>query len=107
MPPPPTVIRARLDRALSTRDLAGVRSAARDMPSVVTLSVAVQVLVLMLEVDDPAFDAAAVRWIGRFVNDRKGVELTEVLAAVEALEALPDPDAQRTLAGLLKRHGHD
>jgi hypothetical protein len=60
MPPPLPVVRARLDRALARRDLAGVRSAARDLPSVVTLANAVAVLVLMSEADDPAFEAAAV-----------------------------------------------
>jgi len=100
------VIRARLDRALATRDLAGVRSAARDQPNVVTLADAVQVLRIMLEVDDPAFEGAAVRWIARFAAESRGATLTELQAAVEALDALPDDDAQRTLTGLLRRHGH-
>jgi hypothetical protein len=105
MPPPYPIVRARLDRALADRDLAAVRSAARDIPSVVTLADAVQVLLLMLEGDDPAFEGAAVRWIARFTSESGGVTLSEVHAALEALDSLPAPDSQVTLTGLLKRHG--
>jgi hypothetical protein len=59
MPPPYPVIRARLDPAIASRDLAAVRSAARDRPGVVTLADAVDVLLVMLEADDPAFETAA------------------------------------------------
>ena len=103
MPTPHPVVRARLDRALSTRDLAEVRAAARELPSIVTLLDAVQVLVLMLESDDPAFESAAVRWMARFTGECTGVTLGEAHAALEAIEALPGSDAQLTLSGLLKR----
>lgn len=53
MPPPYPVVRARLDRAIASRDLVAVRSAARDLPGVVTLVDAVQVLDLMQAADDP------------------------------------------------------
>lgn len=105
MPPPYPVIRARLDRALASQDLAAVRSAAREAPNVVTLADAVRVLLLMLDADDPAFEAAAVRWIARFTGECGGVTLGEVHAAVEALDALPGPDATATLTALLHRHG--
>jgi hypothetical protein len=105
MPPPYPVVRARLDRAIANRDLAAVRLAARDLPGVVTLLDAVEVLLLMLEADDPAFETAAVRWIARFSNECAGATLGEAHAAMEALDALPAPDAQATLTALLKRHG--
>lgn len=105
MPPPYPVVRARLERAIARRDLAAVRSAARDLPGVVTLADAVHVLLLMLEADDAAFEAAAVRWIARFTSEGGGVTLGEVHAALEALDALPALDSQVTLTGLLKRHG--
>jgi hypothetical protein len=105
MPTPFPVARARLDRALAQRDLAGVRSAARDLPSVVTLADAVLVLALMLESDDPAFESAAVRWLARFTGECAGVTLGEAQAALEALGALPAADAYATLTTLLKRHG--
>src|SRR4051794_10348568 len=79
MPSPPApVVRARLDRALASRDLAAVRAAARDLPRIVTLTDAVQVLVLMLDSDDPAFESAAVRWIARFTRECPGSSLGEV-----------------------------
>lgn len=105
MPPPYPVVRARVDRAIARRDLAAVRSPARDLPSVVTFADAVQILLLMLEADDPAFDAAAVRWIARFASECGAVTLSEVHAALEALDALPASDAQLTLTGLLSGTG--
>ena len=105
MPPPYPVIRARLDRALAERDLAAIRRAARDFPGAVTLADGVVVLSMMLEADDPAFESAAVRWINRFTGECRGLALTEVHAAVEALDGLPASDATATLTALLKRHG--
>jgi hypothetical protein len=105
MPPPFPVVRARLDRAIAGRDLAAVRAAAQELPNVVTLADAVQVLLLMLDADDPAFERAAVRWLARFTGDCGGVSLGEVHAALDALDTLPAADAQATLMALLKRHG--
>lgn len=105
MPPPHRVVRARLDRAVADRDLAEIRSAARELPGVVTLADAVEVLVMMLEADDPAFEAAAVRWVARFTGECAGVTLGATQAALEALAMLPAPDAHTTLTTLLKRHG--
>jgi hypothetical protein len=105
MPPPYPAIRARLDRALAEHDLAAFRRAAREFPDAITLADALEVLLLMLEGDDPSFEPAAVRWINRFTGECRGVALTEVHAAVEALDALPASDANATLSALLKRHG--
>ncbi len=104
MPPPFTVVRARLDRALAGGDLAAVRAAALERPSIVTLGDAVRVLLLMLEADDAAFERAAVRWLARFTGECGGVTLGEAHAALEALDGLPAPDAQATLGALLRRH---
>jgi hypothetical protein len=105
MPPPYPIVRARLDRALAEHDLAGFRNAARELPGAVTLADGLHVLLMMLESDDPTFDSAAVRWINRFTGECRGVALTEVHAAVEALDGLPDADAHATLGALLRRHG--
>jgi hypothetical protein len=105
MPPPSVVVRTRLERALARRDLAAVRAAARDLPGVVTLADAVDVLLLMLDLDDPAFEPSAVRWIARYAAECPGATLGELHAALEALDALPAPDAHATLVALLKRHG--
>jgi hypothetical protein len=103
--PPYPVIRHQLDRALAGRDLATVRRVAREHPGAVTLADAVQVLLLMLDTDDSTFEPAAVRWIARFTSECRGISLGEVHAALDALEALPAPDATATLSGLLRRHG--
>jgi hypothetical protein len=58
----------------------------------------------MLDTDDPAFESAAVRWLARFTTECPTTTLGEISAALEALEALPAPDAEATLAALLKRH---
>jgi hypothetical protein len=105
MSPPYPVIRARVDRALSERDLDALREIARQFPGVITLVDALSVLLLMLEGADGAFDAAAVRWLQRFTRECRGVTLAETHAAVEALGALPASDASATLAALLRRHG--
>jgi hypothetical protein len=105
MPAPFPVVRARLDRAIASGDLAAVRSAARELPGVVTLADAIQVLVLMQQADDRTFEAAAVRWIARFSGECAGVTLGELHAALEALDALPAPDALTTLTALTTRHG--
>ena len=104
MPPPAPVVRARLDRALASRDLAAVRATARELPRIVTLADAVKILTLMLDADDPAFEGAAVRWLARFTTEHPTATLGEVQAALEALEALPAPDAEATLGALLRRH---
>jgi hypothetical protein len=104
MPPPYPVIRARIDRALAERDLDALRDVAREFRGVLTLVDALAVLLLMLDLDDGAFDAAAVRWLQRFTGECRGVTLAETHAAVEALGALPASDASATLAALLKRH---
>jgi len=89
---------------LTTRDLSAVRAAARESPRIVTLADAVQILMLMLDADDSAFEGAAVRWLARFTSECPGVTLGEAQAALEALEGLPAPDAEATLAALLRRH---
>jgi hypothetical protein len=107
MPPPYVVVRTRLESALARRDLGAVRAAARDLPGIISLADAVEVLELMLELEDPAYEGSAVRWIARFAGESPGTTLGELHAALEALDALPAPDARATLASLLKRHGLD
>jgi hypothetical protein len=66
---------------------------------------ALDVLVLMEELDDTQFERAAVRWISRFAGECPCVGLGELLAALEALDGLPARDAYTTLRALLTRHG--
>jgi hypothetical protein len=105
--PPYPVIRRRLDRALAARDLEGVRAAARELPGGLSLADALAVLVVMDELEDPRFERAAVRFVSRFAAECGGVGLGDVQAALQALDALPAPDAHATLVALLKRHAND
>ena len=56
------------------------RKNARDFPNAVTLVDALEVLPLMLDGDDPAFDSAAVRWVNRVTGECRGVARAEVRA---------------------------
>jgi hypothetical protein len=99
MPPSYPIIRAPGSCARRARPRRG-SGEPRGLPGAVTLADALQVLLLMLDGDDPAFETAAVRWVNRFTGECRGVALTEVHAAVEALDGLPAPDASATLTAV-------
>jgi hypothetical protein len=101
--PPFVAVRTRFERALARRALVAVRAAARVLPGIITLADAVEVRVLMLELDNPLRGQR--RWLARFAGEHRGVTLGEVYAALEALDALPAPDAHATPVALLRRHG--
>jgi hypothetical protein len=104
MPPPFVAVRTRLERALARRDLVTVRATARELPGIITLADTVDVLLLMLELEDPAFEASTVRWIARLAGECPGVTPGELDAALKALDDVPAPDAHITLVTLVKRH---
>jgi hypothetical protein len=60
---------------------------------------------MMVDADDTAFETAAVRWLSRFTGECRGVTLGEAHGPLEALDALPPPDAVAALGALLRRHG--
>jgi hypothetical protein len=60
----------------------------------------------MLGADDPAFEAAAVRWIARFTSACDEVTVGEVQAALEALDALSSPESQVTLTAFAQAARH-
>ena len=97
---------ARFKRALRTGNLALVRSAAGELPSV-RLDDALLIACLIEEQDAERFERAAVRWLGRFALERPTVrieDLREAAVAFEALAANPD-GARRALGELCARHG--
>jgi hypothetical protein len=106
MPAPCVVVRSRLERALARRDLGAVRAAARDSPCVVTLADAIEVLLLIrsrrpgLRGQRDSLDHPLRRRMPRR-------HARQLHAALEAQNALPAPNADATLAELLKRHGVD
>jgi hypothetical protein len=95
---PYPVVRARFDRALATPDLAGVRAAARELLGGLTLRDAAAVLVLMDQLEDAAFERAAVRWVARFAAECPDARLADLRAAVDAGDALADDGARAALA---------
>ena len=104
MPPYP-VIRARFDGAIARRDLADVRAAARAFPNGLGLGDALAVLVLMEELEDAAFEHAAVRWVARFASECAEAGLADLRAAIDALDGLPGNGPRAALAALLTRVG--
>ncbi len=97
---------ARFQRALRLGHLDQIRDAAAELPQV-DLVDALHVCLLMGAQRDARYERAATRWLARFALERQGVTLSDVRAAVAALDALPDDPvwARRALAALCEAHG--
>lgn len=78
---------ARFRRALLTKNLTLIRAAAAELP-VVRLEDALQVCVLLRDREPERFEAAAVRWIGRFCLEKQDVSLDDVEHARAAFSLL-------------------
>jgi hypothetical protein len=94
-----------LRSALARGDLAGVRAAAADLPSV-DLTDALRICILMAQQGDRRYERAAVRWLARLCLERRPT-LDDLRAGLIALEALPlNPvGARHELVGLCGRLG--
>lgn len=77
----------RFQRALKTRNLEIIRTAAAELPSVSLLD-ALSICVVIRERQPAAFERAAVRWLGRYLTERPAVRLDAVAAAVDAFDRL-------------------
>jgi hypothetical protein len=88
--------------ALEAGDLARVRRLAVQMPRV-RLEDALRICLLMR--DQPGYERAAVRWLGRFALEGAQVDIEAIQEAAAALDVLPHrPDsAMETLAGVCRR----
>jgi hypothetical protein len=83
---------ARFQRALKTGNLTIIRSAAAELP-MIKLDDALHVCVLLRDREPERYDAAAVRWIGRFCAEQPDVTLEEVDLACSAFEEMRmDPE---------------
>lgn len=78
---------ARFRRALATKNLLIIRAAASELPQI-NLDDALTVCVLLRDREPDRYDAAAVRWIGRFCAEQPDVTLEEVDLACSAFEEL-------------------
>jgi hypothetical protein len=98
----------RFKRALGTGNLNLIRAAAAELPRV-GLADALEVCLLMRDQDERGFERAAVRWLGRFALEARGVTIEALERAAGALRAMPQkPEAaMEILSGLCVRHGVD
>lgn len=78
---------ARFLRALQTRNMLIIRAAAAELPFI-RLEDALHVCVVLRDQEPEHFDAAAIRWIGRFCMERPGVTLDDVDDARAAFEQM-------------------
>jgi hypothetical protein len=97
---------ARFRRALSTGNEALVIAAALELPRI-ALDDALQICLVFRGGDPERYDRAAVRWLGRFALEARGVTIADLRAAAEALAALPSQasEAMERLQRLCLTHG--
>lgn len=102
MPVTYPVFRAALDGGQLQR----VIELARDMPPM-RLDDALRVLLLMREQSDARYEAACVRWLGRFVIEGKALSVEDVKEAVDLVASLKGEGvtAAEELLSFCREHG--
>jgi hypothetical protein len=80
---------ARFRRALQTGNETLVVAAARELPQV-ALHDALRICLVLRGGDPARYERAAVRWLGRFALEARGVTIEDLRLAAEALDALPE-----------------
>src|SRR5437016_12230868 len=82
----------RFKRALETGNELIVLAAARELPQI-ALNDALRICLVLRDGDPDRYERAAVRWLGRFAPEARGVTIDAIRSAADALDALPDrPD---------------
>lgn len=96
----------RFRRALETGNETLVLAAARELPYV-NLDDALRICLLLRDGDRARYERAAVRWLGRFALEARGVTIEELRQAADALDGLPDhaAEAMERLQELCVNHG--
>jgi hypothetical protein len=79
---------ARFRRSLQTRNLSVVLTAAAELQSI-QLDEALEILILMAAENDPRFDRAATRWVGRLLTETSPMNLQDARFALTLVEQLP------------------
>jgi hypothetical protein len=97
---------ARFRRALLTGNSTLVITAARELPQI-ALDDALRICLVLRDGDPDRYERAAVRWLGRFALEARGVTIDAIRAAAAALDALPEraAEAMEQLQGLCIAHG--
>jgi hypothetical protein len=94
---------ARFRRALDTGNLAIVRAAADELPTI-NLDDALRICVLLRGADPARYERAVIRWLGRLCLERPNTTITDLRLALAAFERLPDEpdDAEAELRRLVR-----
>ncbi|MBV9603664.1 MAG: hypothetical protein JO027_01080 [Solirubrobacterales bacterium] len=79
---------ARFRRALATGNETLVVAAARELPQV-SLDDALRICLVLRGGDPVRYERAAVRWLGRFALEARGVTIEDLRLAAQALDELP------------------
>lgn len=97
---------ARFRRALAVGNPALVTAAARELPWV-ALDDALRICLVLRGGDPERYERAAVRWLGRFALEGRGVSIEDLRGAAAALAALPHrpAEAMERLQRLCLEHG--
>ena len=97
---------ARFRRALETSNELLVLATARELPRV-PLDDALRICLVLRDGDPGRYQRAAVRWLGRFALEARGVTIHALRLAASALDALPDQpgEAMERLQRLCIAHG--
>lgn len=96
----------RFRRALETGNATLAFAAARELPYV-SLDDALRICLLLRDGDRIRYERAAVRWLGRFALEARGVTIDALRQAADALDRLPEraAEAMEQLQELCVEHG--
>jgi hypothetical protein len=97
---------SRFRRALATGSEAIVLAAARELPQI-ALDDALRICLVLRGSDPRRYERAAVRWLGRFALEGRGVTIRDLQHAAAALDVLPEQpaDAMERLQELCVQRG--
>ena len=81
-------------------------AAARELPQI-NLDDALRVVLVLRDGDVERYERAAVRWLGRFALEARGVTIDALRAAADALDALPEraTEGMERLQAICTAHG--
>jgi hypothetical protein len=97
---------SRFRRALETGNELLVIAAAKELPQI-GLEDALRICLVLRDGDPGRYERAAVRWLGRFALEARGVTIEALRRAAAALDALPDRplEAMERLQAICTSHG--
>ena len=83
---------ARFRRALNTGNQVLILTAAKELPQI-DLDDALRICLILRDGNPDRYERAAVRWLGRFALEARGVTIDALRSAAHALDLLPEqPD---------------